>query len=85
MTDTLLMAGKTVLVTGATGGIGKATAVGLARLGAKVGITGRDTARAEAAATDIRAASNNAAVDAFAADLSSQAEVRRLAREVLDL
>ena len=75
-----LMLGKTVLVTGATGGIGKATAVGLARLGAKVGITGRDTARAEAAATDIRAASNNAAVDAFAADLSSQAEVRRLAR-----
>src|SRR5207248_9395397 len=37
-----------------------------------------------AAAADIRAASNNAAVDAFAADLSSQTEVRRLAREVLD-
>ena len=83
--DTTLMVGKTVLVTGATGGIGKATAVGLARLGARVGITGRDIARAEAAATDIRAVANNAAVDAFAADLSSQAEVRRLAREVLDL
>ncbi len=80
-----LMAGKTVLVTGATGGIGKATAVGLARVGARVGITGRDVARAEAAATDIRAASNNSAVDTFAADLSSQAEVRRLAREVLDV
>jgi len=77
------MAGRTVLVTGASGGIGKATAVGLARLGARVGITGRDTARAEAAAADIRAASNNAAVDAFAADLSSQAEVRRVASEVL--
>ena len=44
------MAGKTVLVTGGTGGIGKATAVGLARLGARVGITGRDVARARAAA-----------------------------------
>jgi retinol dehydrogenase 14 len=79
-----LMAGKTVLVTGATGGIGKATAIGLARLGARVGITGRDMARAEAAAAEISAASNNAAVDAFAADLSSQAEVRRLACDVLD-
>ena len=79
--DTRLMAGKTVLVTGGTSGIGKATAVGLARLGARVGITGRDTARAEAAAAEIRAASNNSAVDAFAADLSSRTEVRRLARE----
>src|SRR5256886_12522241 len=84
MTDTTLMVGKTVLVTGATGGIGKATAIGLARLGARVGIAGRDMARAEAAAADIRAAANNAAVGAFGADLSSQTEVRRLAGEVLD-
>jgi len=53
-------------------------------LGARVGITGRDITRAEAAAADMRAASDNAAVDAFAADLSSRTEVRRLAREVLD-
>jgi len=84
MSNTPLMVGKTVLVTGGTAGIGKATAIGLARLGARVGITGRDIARAEAAAADIRAASNNAAVDALAADLSSQTEVRRLAHEVLD-
>ena len=74
------MAGKTVLI---TGGIGKATAVGLAALGARVAVTGRDLPRARAAAADIRAASGNPAVDAFAADLSAQAEVRRLAGEVL--
>jgi retinol dehydrogenase-14 len=84
MADTASMAGKTVLVTGGTGGIGKATAVGLAVLGARVGITGRDRVRAEAAVADIRAASGNLAVDVFAADLSSQAQVRRLAGEVLD-
>ena len=73
-----------MLVTGATGGIGKATAIGLATMGARVGITGRDLIRAEQAAADIRTASGNPAVDVFAADMSSQAEVRRLAGAVLD-
>jgi retinol dehydrogenase 14 len=78
------MAGKTVLVTGGTGGIGKATAAGVARLGARVGIVGRDRRRAEAAAGDIRRESEGSQVDLFVAHLSSQAEVRRLAVEVLD-
>jgi NAD(P)-dependent dehydrogenase (short-subunit alcohol dehydrogenase family) len=52
-------------------------------MGARVGITGRDRVRAEAAAAAISQASGNPAVDVFVADLSSQAEVRRLAREVL--
>ena len=81
---TNLMAGKTVLVTGGTGGIGRATAEGLARLGARVAVTGRDLARAQAAAAAIAAATANPAVNAFAADLSAQAGVRRLARQVLD-
>jgi len=84
MAGALPMAGKVVLITGGTGGIGKATAIGLAAIGARVGITGRDLARAEQAAADIRSASENPAVDAFAADMTSQAEVRRLAATVLD-
>ncbi len=86
------MAGKTVLVTGGTGGIGRATAVGLARMGARVGITGRDAGRTASAAAAIAgeagsasgSASGGPSVDAFPADMSSQAEVRRLAAAVLD-
>jgi retinol dehydrogenase 14 len=86
MTDntTGSMAGKRVLVTGGTGGIGKATATGLAALGARVGIVGRDLQRAQAAAADIVHESGNSSVDIFVADMSVQAEVRRLAAEVLD-
>src|SRR3989440_10293503 len=78
------MVGRTVVVTGGAGGIRKAPASGRATSGARVGITGRDLARAEQAAAAIRAASGNPAVDVFAADMSSQAEVRRLAAAVLD-
>jgi NAD(P)-dependent dehydrogenase (short-subunit alcohol dehydrogenase family) len=84
MAEVPLMAGKSVLVTGGTGGIGMATAAALAALGARVGITGRDQARAAAAAAGIRAATGNPAVDVFTADMSVQAEVRRLAAQVAD-
>jgi retinol dehydrogenase 14 len=77
------MAGRTVLVTGGTGGIGHATAVGLARMGANVAITGRDAARSEQAANEIRAATG-VRVDVFLGDMSAQTEVRRVADEVLD-
>jgi NAD(P)-dependent dehydrogenase (short-subunit alcohol dehydrogenase family) len=73
---------RTVLVTGASSGIGRATAMGLAALGARVAITGRDHGRTEAAATEIRE-TGGGQVDMFVADISSQAEVRRLAAEVL--
>ena len=77
------MTGKTVLITGGTGGIGRAAAIALASMGARVGITARDRARAEVAAAAISRESGNPAVDIFVADMSSQAEVRRLAGEVL--
>ncbi len=76
------MAGRTVLVTGGTGGTGRATALGLAAMGAHLAITGRDRGRTENAARAIRAAGGGQ-VDVFVADLSSQSQVRRLAGEVL--
>jgi retinol dehydrogenase-14 len=76
------MAGRTVLVTGGSGGIGKATALGLATMGAHLAITGRDRGRADDAAHEIRTAGGGR-VEVFVADLSSQSEVRRLADEIL--
>jgi NAD(P)-dependent dehydrogenase (short-subunit alcohol dehydrogenase family) len=76
------MAGKTVLVTGGSSGIGKATAVGLATMGAHLAITGRDRERTDSAAREIRAAGGGP-VDVLVADLSSQTEVRLLADEAL--
>ncbi|WP_315095601.1 SDR family oxidoreductase [uncultured Cellulomonas sp.] len=76
-----LMAGKTVLVTGATSGIGRATAIGLAARGAHVALTGRSGERTQDVAREIRASGGTA--DAFVADLSSQAQVRQLADDVL--
>jgi NAD(P)-dependent dehydrogenase (short-subunit alcohol dehydrogenase family) len=77
------MVRRTVLITGGTGGIGRATAVGLARMGAHVTITGRDAARAQDAAGEIHRATG-AQVDVLVGDLSSQSEVRRLAAEALE-
>jgi retinol dehydrogenase 12 len=78
------MSGRTCLVTGATSGIGKATATRLAQLGATVVVVARDPARGAAAVAEIHSAVPDAEVDALAADLSDPAGVRRLAGEVAD-
>jgi NAD(P)-dependent dehydrogenase (short-subunit alcohol dehydrogenase family) len=75
------MSGRTVLVTGATRGIGEATATALGALGARVGVVGRDRARTDAAAAQVREAGGTA--DVFVADLAELGQVRRLAQEVL--
>jgi NAD(P)-dependent dehydrogenase (short-subunit alcohol dehydrogenase family) len=76
------MENKIVLITGGTGGIGKQTAIGLAKLGAHLVITGRDKQRGEGAVKEIQQASGNKNIGLLLADLSVQAEVRRLANEV---
>lgn len=76
------MTGRVCLVTGATSGIGRATALGLARLGATVALVARDQRRGEAAAAEIRAATGSS-VELLLGDLSVQASVRELAHEAL--
>lgn len=75
------MQDKIVLITGSTAGIGKATAVGLAKQGYKIVIVGRDAAKAQQAADDIKAQSGSKEVDYLTADLSSQKSVKQLAAE----
>jgi len=70
-------------VTGATSGIGAATARALAARGATVGIVCRDLARGEATLAEIRKASPGADLRLFRADLSSQAQIRSVAAEIL--
>jgi len=78
------MSGKTVVVTGANSGIGRETAVGLARMGAKVVITVRDRTRGEAAVSDIRARSGNEKVAMVVFDLGDLASVRSGASQILE-
>jgi len=78
------MGGTTVLITGGTSGIGKATAVAMAAMGANVVVVGRNQERGGAAVEEIKAQSHNESVELMLADLSVQAEVRRLAEEFLE-
>ncbi len=75
------MNGKVVLITGANAGIGKITAQELAKMGARVVMVARSRERGEAALADVRRGSGSDRVDLLLADLSVQAEVRRLAAE----
>ncbi|MFK8163922.1 MAG: SDR family NAD(P)-dependent oxidoreductase [Lewinella sp.] len=74
---------KTVLITGATGGIGLATATDLAGRGYTVLLHGRSREKAEAARDTILAGQPDAKLKIVMADLAKQEEVRRLGEEVL--
>jgi retinol dehydrogenase 14 len=75
------MRGKVCMVTGASSGIGKATALGLAKLGATVVMICRDSGRGQAALEEIKAESGNASVELMLADLASQSAIRQLAAD----
>ncbi|GCE07045.1 SDR family oxidoreductase [Dictyobacter aurantiacus] len=78
------MQGRVCLVTGANNGIGKVTALELARRGAHVIMVSRNRAKGEEAQAEIKRESGNEQVDLLIADMSSLASVRQLAQEVKD-
>jgi short-subunit dehydrogenase len=65
------LSGKTILITGATAGIGKATGMELAKMGADVILVGRDSHKTQETVAEIKADTGNTAVTGFTADLSS--------------
>ena len=77
------VAQQTAVVTGASSGIGLHTALGLARTGIRVIMTGRDRTRTEAARRFVIERSGSDRVEIALADFSSLAEVRRLADQIL--
>jgi len=75
------MKDKLCLVTGATSGIGLVAARELARRGARLILVGRDAARCTAAVRHIEAETGSGQIETLLADLSSQRQIRELARQ----
>jgi NAD(P)-dependent dehydrogenase (short-subunit alcohol dehydrogenase family) len=73
------MQGKICLITGANSGIGKATTLALAEMGATVVMVCRNRAKGEEVQQEIKTKSGNDAIDLLIADLSSQASIHQLA------
>jgi retinol dehydrogenase-14 len=78
------LTGQVCVVTGASSGIGRATAAQLAHLGATVGLVGRDPQRSAKVRDEMVAAVGPDRIELFVADLSAQREVRQLAARLQD-
>lgn len=76
------MDGKTIVITGGNAGIGKATAISLAKKGAEVLITARSESKAKTAVEEIKSASGSDKVSYVIVDLISQQSVRKAAEEI---
>jgi len=74
---------KTIVVTGATSGIGRATALGLANLGSRLILVGRDAGRAAETSAEIQSVTGRNDVEVVRGDFARLAEVRRVADELL--
>ena len=78
------LTGRVAVVTGATGGLGVATAIELARHGARLVITARDASRADDAVARILAETPCAEVQVVSLDLADLADAKRAALDVLE-
>ena len=76
-----VIGGKICMITGANSGIGKATAIGLAKLGAHLVLVCRNQERAEAAIKEIKENCGDQSIEFILADLSSQREIHRVVSE----
>ena len=75
--------GKHIVLTGATRGIGRETALALGKMGANLSLVVRDRERGSGVADEVRAGAGGGDVAVFVGDLSSLADVRRVASEIL--
>ncbi len=78
------MKGKTVVITGATSGIGELAALALAKMGARIVVVARNKQRGDATLAQLRSSAPDIAHSVHLADLSRLAEMKRVAAQIAD-